>query len=177
MAQIIEEIEENDTGANNDEMIQVVTFHVGSEEFSLPILEVHEIIRLSEITKMPNAPHFVEGVINLRSKVIPVINSRKRFSLPEGERTNDSRIIVIDSDGKRVGIIVDSVSEVLLLPSSSVEPPPDIIGGVDSDFIDGVGKLGDRLLILLNLGKVLTVKEKEQLAGVADIAPGAELQA
>lgn len=148
---------------DSDDILQIVTFKVGEEEFSVSILKVQEIIRMSEITKVPSSPPFVEGVINLRGKVIPVIDSRKRFGLPAVERTEEARIIVVDSDGKIVGLIVDSVTEVLRLSTNTVEPPPDIVGGVDSEYIDGVGKLDNRLVILLNLDKVLTVKEKGQL--------------
>lgn len=171
MSQINENLKDE---ANNDELLQIITFKVGKEEFSVSIINVQEIIRLTEITSVPNSPPFVEGVINLRGKVIPVIDSRKRFGLPETERTEASRIIVVESDGKIVGLIVDSVTEVLQLPKSTVEPPPDIVGGVDSDYIDGVGKYDDRLVILLNLGKLLTFKEEERLEELATAAAGAE---
>lgn len=159
---------------SNNEVLQIITFKVGSEEFSISILEVQEIIRLTEITSVPKSPPFVEGVINLRGNVIPVIDSRKRFGLPEVEKTDASRIIVVDCDGKIVGLIVDSVTEVLQLSKNTVEPPPDIVGGVDSDYIDGVGKYDNRLVILLNLDKLLSFKESEQLKEVAAAAAGAE---
>lgn len=139
---------------------QLVTFRVGREEFSVDILNVQEIIRMSEITRVPRAPEFVEGVINLRGKVIPVLDLRKRFGLSAVERNNESRIIVVDSGATVVGLIVDSVSEVLRLPASTVEPPPEIVGGVESDYIDGVGKLDGRLVILLNLDRVLSGRER-----------------
>jgi purine-binding chemotaxis protein CheW len=160
--------------AGSDEILQIITFKVGKEEFSVSILRVQEIIRLTEITSVPNSPAFVEGVINLRGKVIPVIDSRKRFGLPQAERTDASRVIVVDSDGKVVGLIVDSVTEVIQLKRSTVEPPPDIVGGVDSDYIDGVGKYDNRLVILLNLAKLLSFKESERLEEVAQAAVGAE---
>ena len=150
----------------NEDDLQIVTFKVGEEEFSVSILKVQEIIRMSEITKVPNSPPFVEGVINLRGKVIPVIDSRKRFGLPDVERTEASRIIVVDSGGKIVGLIVDSVTEVLRLSQSTVEPPPDIVGGVEADYIEGVGKLDNRLVILLNLDKVLSIKERSAIDGI-----------
>ncbi|MEE8574691.1 MAG: chemotaxis protein CheW, partial [Thermodesulfobacteriota bacterium] len=108
-----------------------------------------------------------EGVINLRGKVIPVIDLRKRFGLEVAERSEESRIIVVESVGKVVGLIVDSVTEVLRLASSTVEPPPDIVGGIDSDYIDGVGKLDNRLVILLNLDKVLSSSERAHLETIA----------
>lgn len=152
---------------NRDDDLQIVTFKVGDEEFSVSILKVQEIIRMSEITKVPRSPDFVEGVINLRGRVIPVIDLRKRFGLQKVERGIDARTIVVDSAGKVVGLIVDSVTEVLRLPASTVEPPPDIVSGVDSEYIDGVGKLSNRLVILLNLDKVLSGKERNQLEGIA----------
>jgi purine-binding chemotaxis protein CheW len=148
--------------------VQIVTFKVGKEEYSVSILKVQEIIRMTEITTVPRSPVFVEGVINLRGRVIPVIDLRKRFGLPPAEKSDDSRIIVVDSSGKIVGLIVDSVTEVLRLSSSTVEPPPDIVGGIDSEYIDGVGKLQNRLVILLNLDKVLTVAEKTQIDGIGE---------
>lgn len=171
MSQINENLNDE---AGQDEVLQIITFKVGKEEFSISILEVQEIIRITEVTSVPNSPPFVEGVINLRGKVIPVIDSRKRFGLPETEKTEASRIIVVESDGKIVGLIVDSVTEVLQLSRSTVEPPPDIAGGVDSDYIDGVGKYDDRLVILLNLSKLLNFKDSERLEEVVEAAVGAE---
>lgn len=171
MSQNIENITDD---ATVDKMLQIITFHVGKEEFSVSIHKVQEIIRLTDITSVPNSPPFVEGVINLRGQVIPVIDARKRFGLYEAERTDASRIIVVDSDGKIVGLIVDSVTEVLQLSKNSVEPPPDIVGSVDSDYIDGVGKYDNRLVILLNLDKVLTFKEKKQLEETVVGAASAE---
>ncbi|MBI5893184.1 MAG: chemotaxis protein CheW [Deltaproteobacteria bacterium] len=152
-------LEEKKTGE-----LQLVTFNMGKEEFSVEILKVQEIIRMMEITRIPKSPDFVEGVINLRGKVIPIIDLRKRFGLPKIDKDTDTRIIVIESGGKSIGLIVDSVSEVLRLPASTVEPPPEIVGGIDSEYIEGVGKLEDRLIILLNLDKVLTSHEKHALS-------------
>ncbi len=160
------EIAEQSVETAEDDL-QIVTFKIGDEEFSVSILKVQEIIRMSAITKVPKSPEFVEGVINLRGRVIPVLDLRKRFGLPIIERGNDARTIVVDSGGKVVGLIVDSVTEVLRLQASTIEPPPDIVGGgVDSEYIDGVGKLENRLVILLNLDKVLTVNEGTQLDGM-----------
>lgn len=117
------------------------------------ILKVQEIIRTMEITKVPRAPEFVEGVINLRGKVIPIIDLRQRFGLaPKGHGKN-TRIIVIEINNIIVGFVVDAVSEVLRIPASTVQPPPPVVAGVDSDYISGVGKLQDRLLIMLDLDK------------------------
>lgn len=143
--------------------LQLVTFKIAKEEFAVDILKVQEIIKLVEITRVPKSPCFVEGVINLRGKVIPVIDLRKRFGLDNVERNKDSRIIVIETDGKTVGMLVDSVSEVLRLDAGTIEPSPEIAGSVDSEYVNGVGKLEDRLIILLSLDKVLNPKEKQEL--------------
>lgn len=148
------------------EILQLVTFHLGEEEFGIDILKVQEIIRLLTITKVPNAPHFVEGVINLRGRVIPILDLRKRFNLKIKENDKNTRIIVVIINGMTVGFIVDSVSEVLRIPKETVEPAPPVVAGVESEYIKGVGKLDDRLLILLDLEKLLTEKEKKEISNV-----------
>ncbi len=140
---------------------ELVTFNVENEEFGVEILKVKEIIRMIEITKVPKAPDFVEGVINLRGKVIPVINFRKKINMASKEDSKETRIIVSSINGKIIGFIVDSVSEVLRLPVSAIEPPPPMIAGIESEYINGVGKLEDRLLILINLDNLLTESELE----------------
>ncbi len=144
-------------------LIQLVTFSLGDEEFGLDILSVQEIIRIMGITKVPRAPEFVEGVINLRGKVIPIIDLRKRFNMPAHKHDKNTRIIVIEVTTMIIGFIVDSVSEVLRLPADTVEHPPAVVSGSDSEYISGVGKLEERLLILLDLDKLLTYTEKESL--------------
>ena len=140
----------------DDERLQLVTFSIGDEEFGVDILKVQEIIRTMEITRVPRAPEFVEGVINLRGKVIPVIDMRKRFNLPAVQRDSHTRIIVMEfGSAKIVGFLVDAVSEVLRIPASTVEPAPAVVSGVGSEYIKGVGKLDDRLLILLDLDSLL----------------------
>jgi purine-binding chemotaxis protein CheW len=147
-------------------LLQLVTFHIGDEEFGVEILKVQEIIRMIGITRVPKAPAFVEGVINLRGKVIPIIDLRKRFGMAAQEHDKHTRIIVIEIKKVIVGFVVDSVSEVLRIPSSTVEPPPAIISGIESEYISGVGKLADRLLILLDLDRLLKQSEQNMLAGV-----------
>lgn len=150
----------NNTGLNkDDDLLQLVTFSVGSEEFGVDILKVQEIIRIMEITKVPKAPPFVEGVINLRGLVIPILDLRRRFGMPEKGGDTDTRIIVVDIQGITVGFVVDSVSEVLRIPVSTVEPAPPVVAGLDSDYISGVGKLQDRLLILLDLNKLFSADD------------------
>ena len=148
------------------EVLQLVTFRLGKEEFSMDILKVQEIIRHMDLTRVPRTPDFVDGVINLRGRVIPVLDLRKRFGLPEGEKTNETRIIVVDVDNRTVGLKVDAVSEVLRLPADTVEPPPSLVTGIESDYIKGVGKLDGRLIILLDVAKILTRTEKDALGNV-----------
>jgi len=144
-------------------ILQLVTFKLGDEEFGVDILRVQEINKMMNITKIPNAPEFVEGVINLRGKIIPVIDLRKRMDFNRKEWDSKTRIIVTELDGKVVGFVVDSVSEVLRIPENTIEPPPAMISGIESEYIEGVGKIEDRLLILLNLEKVLSGKDKEEI--------------
>lgn len=147
--------------------MQLVTFNLGKEEFAVPILQIQEINRLTEITRVPKSPDFVEGVINLRGKVIPVIDLRKRFGLPQGELGKYARIIVVNMDSRMLGLIVDSVSEVLRLSEDAIEPPPPVVAGIDSEYIRGLGKMEGRLLILLDLNKILTKEEKRELVEVS----------
>lgn len=147
-----------------EEMLQLVTFKLGSEEFALDILLVQEINRRVEITKVPKTPEFVEGVINLRGKIVPVLDLRKRFGLVGREFTAQSRIIVVNIDKRVLGLMVDSVSEVLRIPQHTVEPPPPIVAGIDATYIKGIGKFEGRLLILLDLGKVLSGTKTEDPA-------------
>lgn len=138
------------------DLIQLVTFRIGEEEFGVDILAVQEIIRLMQITMVPRAPEFIEGVINLRGKVIPVINMRRRFNKPQVEPDSSTRIVVMELEQKIVGFLVDGVSEVLRIPESTVEDPPPVVAGIGSEYIRGIGKLDNRLLILLDLDHLLS---------------------
>lgn len=139
---------------SDTELLQLVSFVVGNEEFAVPILAVQEINRMMQITAVPQSPPFVEGVINLRGKIIPVIDLRKRFGMPPAEDTSDARIIVVEVAQRVIGFTVDRVNEVLRIAADIVDPAPQMVVGVDSEFIQGVGKLEDRLLILLSLEKL-----------------------
>lgn len=134
---------------------QMVTFLLAGEEFGLDISHVREINRMMKVTPMPQAPGAVEGVINLRGQVVPVVNMRREFNLPDKDKDRQTRIVVVEIEGHTVGFVVDAVSEVLRIPESSLEPPPQMASRVDSDLISAVGKLDDRLLIVLNLTKVV----------------------
>lgn len=148
------------------ELIQLVSFHVGGEEFGLEILRVQEIIRIQQLTRVPNSPEFVDGVINLRGKVIPVIALRKRFGLEEAANDKQTRIVVVEVKGTILGFIVDSVSEVLRIPADTIEPPPRL-GKVEREYVSGVGKLDNRLLILLDLDRLLEDSAGLQFAELA----------
>ncbi|MBP8976360.1 MAG: purine-binding chemotaxis protein CheW [Bacteroidetes bacterium] len=140
----------------SDKLLQLVSFKVGNEEFGVDILKVQEINRMIEITQVPDSPPDVEGVVNLRGKVIPVVDLRKRFGLTSREQTIHTRIIVVELTNQTVGFIVDEVKEVLRIPSSVMEPPPDLAVGKNADYIVGIGKLDNRLLTLLDLEKVMS---------------------
>jgi purine-binding chemotaxis protein CheW len=145
-----------------NEELQLVIFRLAKEEYGLPITKVQEINRLVPITKLPQTPSFMEGIINLRGRIIPVIDLRKRFQLATIEQSDDNRIIIVEVNGQTVGIIVDAVTEVVRLPGASVEPPPPAFV-LDAQYIHGVGKLDDRLLIMLDIDKILTSQEEIML--------------
>lgn len=130
---------------------ELVAFTIDTEEFAIDIASVHEINRVVEITRIPNAPEHVQGVINLRGKIVPIVDMRELLGFEPKEARATSRIIVVEVGGMMLGFLVDSVSEVVRLPRSAVDEPPTFSSGVASNYIDGVGKVDDRLLILLNL--------------------------
>jgi len=143
---------------------QLVVFDLADEGYGVDISAVREIIRLQEITHVPRTPEFVEGVINLRGKVIPVIDLRKRFGLAVKAESQDNRIVVVDIGDQDIGVVVDAVTEVLRIPTDSVEPPASVITTADSDYLLGIAKLDSRLIILLDLQKVLSVDEQGALS-------------
>jgi purine-binding chemotaxis protein CheW len=153
--------------AQTEELLQLVSFNIGQEEFGLDIQSIQEINRMVDITRVPNSPEFVSGVINLRGKVIPIIDLRKRFGFPSKEYDKNTRIIVVELNGMVVGFIVDAVSEVLRIPKSITEPPPAIVAGIGSEYITAVAKLENRLLILLDLERILKDKEKQELKPIS----------
>ncbi|MDR7392594.1 MAG: chemotaxis protein CheW [Armatimonadota bacterium] len=143
---------------------QLVVVRLDRERYGVPIEHVHEIIRMQEVTRIPRAPSFVEGVINLRGQVIPVIDLRRRFGLAAGERNGASRIVVVEMNGSRVGMVVDAVLEVMRLPDSAVVPPEELLAASEVAFLRGVAKQGDDLILLLDLQRVLEVHEQRELA-------------
>ena len=156
-----------ETEAKTEESIQIVSFVVGKEEFGVDILKVSEINRSVEVTRVPNTPEYIEGVINLRGKVIPIIDLRQRFGMPRKQHDKNTRIIVAQLEDKVVGFVVDAVRQVLRIPKNVLEPPPAIIATIEAEYITAVGKLDQRLLILLDLDKVLSTSEKDDLKTLA----------
>jgi len=152
-----------DDAAQHDELIQLVSFMLAEEEYGVEVLKVREIIRMPTITKMPNVPPHVEGIINLRGKVIPIISMRKRFGLMENDNNSHTRIIIMDVVGSMTGFIVDAVSEVIRIHSSEIQPPPSIVvsGGIDQEFITGVFNHAERLLIIMDIDLMFSEDERE----------------
>lgn len=155
---------------HSDDLLQLVSFVVENEEFGVDILRVQEIIRPIEITRVPNAPSFVEGVINLRGRIIPVVDLRKRFGFEPRDRDQDTRIVVVELRDKVIGFMTDAVKEVIRINQEVIEPPPDLAVGIDAHYIRSVAKLEDRLLILLDLDAVISKDEVRALEPVQEPA-------
>jgi len=153
---------------DREELRQLVCFKLGAEDFGVDISKVQEINRMVEITKIPQSPSFVEGVINLRGRIIPVVDLRRRFGFELlGERTKENRIIVIETTSSTIGFIVDAVTEVLRIKSSSIEPTPEMVSsGVDVRYIEGVAMLTEQLLIVLDTDKVFCAEETRSIAAI-----------
>ncbi len=149
--------------------LHVVGFRIGRETFGVPIALVHEIVRLPGITAVPDAPEYIEGVINLRGRIISVVDLRKRFGEKEIRQSKNNRVLVAEVEGKMVGLIVDAASEVLKIPSADVELPPNVFQQGELNYVTGVGKLQGRLIVLIDLAKVLQDGELRRLGDVAGI--------
>ena len=148
---------------------QLVVFVLENEEFACNISDVREVLKMVRVTPLPRSIDFVEGVINLRGEVIPVIDLRKRFNLDDAERTDDSRIIIVEVETRMVGLIVDSVREVLSLPDQQIQEAPNQVAGGKTDLITGVGKIDDRMLIILDLDRILTSEEQMALDDISRV--------
>jgi purine-binding chemotaxis protein CheW len=153
--------------------LHLVGFQVGRETFAVPIHLVHEIVRVPEITAVPDAPDYIEGVINLRGKIISVIDLRKRFGEKQITSTRKNRVMVIEVEKKRVGLIVDAASEVLKLPQGDVDNPPNVFEEGDVNYVTGVGKYKGRLIILIDLTKILQRGELKRIGELAETAQAA----
>jgi purine-binding chemotaxis protein CheW len=159
------------------ELNQLISFIVGEEEYGLDILRVKEVIRIREITRLPRAPSFVKGIINLRGDIIPIIDLRDKFGLERQDYTAMTRVIVVDVDSRLIGMVVDAASQVVRVPADQIEPPPPIVGGLSVEFIKGVGKLDERLIILLNIDRILSTQEKIELARLGNLTQAPEREA
>ncbi len=149
---------------------QLVSFRLGKEEYGMEITKIREIILMGEITRIPQTPEYVKGLINLRSTVIPVIDLRIRFGLPEAELTDESRIMVLHVGTKTIGIIVDAVSEVLRISQDQIAPPPPTVAGLGREYLNGLVKLEHTLLILLDIEKIFDADEVKSLEAAAGTA-------
>ncbi len=150
---------EREEALADSNVVQMVSFMLEDIEYGIDILQVHEIIRIPEITRLPNTPSYIKGVINLRGSVVPVVDMRERFGLPQGTQTDQTRIIVIESGDKLIGLWVDSVYQVVRLPLANIDPPSELIEGISEEFIKGVGRLRNRLIIILNFESLLFARE------------------
>ena len=162
------QIQPQDAKAKSGDELQLVVFNIGTEEFGVEIMNVQEIIRMTNITKIPQASGYVKGIINLRGRIIVVINLNVIMGMESKENNENTRIIVADIGETVMGFIVDSVSEVIRLPESSVEPAPAVIANkIGTEYVRGVGKMEDRLLILLDLDKILSANELHNVNAIA----------
>ena len=155
--------------------LQLVVFNVGKELYGVGIDSVKEIVRVPDVTEVPDSPEFLEGVINLRGRVVPVIDLRKRLRLNGAERTKSTRVLITGNSGSIVGLLVDSVSEVIKIQPDAIEDPPEMISAIGVEYITGVAKIEEKLIIILNIKKVLSVEELRKVGHTIDRA--VELQA
>ena len=154
---------------SGEELTEFINFRIGEENYGVDIQKVKEVIRHREITRLPKAPSFVKGVINLRGDVIPILDLRDRFDLEHKEYTEMTRVIVVEVDTRSIGMVVDSVSHVQRIGEAEIEPPPPIVGGISAEYLRGVGKVGEKLIVLLNIDRILTVEEKVELDRVEEL--------
>ncbi len=149
-----------------DRDLQIVGLRIGRETFGLPISMVREVVRVPEITAVPNAPDHIEGVINLRGRIIPILDLRKRFGEKDLEPNKKNRVVVVELEARAIGLIVNSASEVLRIPPSDIEPPHNIFQEGELNFITGVGKLKGRLIMMLDLNRILQSGELRRIEEV-----------
>ena len=147
--------------------VQLVTFRVGAEEFGLDVFAVHEILRHQPVTPVPKAPAFVEGVIDVRGTLVPVIDLRRRFELPEAAVDADTRVVLVEFGGERLGLVVDAVTEVLRVPETAVSLPPRYFKGLAAEFLRGIVRLEKRLVVLIDIERILSSQERIALEETA----------
>jgi len=153
----------------NEEVNLMIGFTIGGEDYGVDIQTVKEVIRITQITRLPKAPLFVKGVINLRGDIIPIIDLREKFGFNRQEYVNSSRIIVTEMKGKSVGMVVDSVTSVIRLNQDDIDPPPPLVGGLSEEYLNGVGKFGGKLIVLLNIDRILSMEEVDELNRIETI--------
>ena len=156
----------NDVVENDDAIIQWVTFHLDNEKYGIKVMQVQEVLRMTEIAPVPGAPHYVIGIINLRGNVVTVIDTHKRFGLLEVEPDDETRIVIVEAENNVVGILVDSVAEVVDLKASDIETAPNVGNDESSKYIQGVSSQGDELLILVDVNKLLSDEEWQEVASL-----------
>jgi purine-binding chemotaxis protein CheW len=144
--------------------IQLVLFRMAGNEFGIEIRQVREINRVTSLTHVPKSPEFLEGIMNLRGRIVPVVDLKKRFRLPPVETTGQTRIMIVEVGDQPVGLWVDKVTEVLKVPSASIAPPPDMVLTIAGEYLSGIVEVKDRLVILLNLPRILRLDEIKALA-------------
>ena len=169
MSTAIDQIPVGETGVSEGiGTLQLVSFRLASEEYGIEITKVQEIILMGETTRVPQTPEYIMGLINLRSTVIPIVDLRLRFGLTQEDTTDETRIMVVNVAGKTIGIIVDAVSEVLRISQEQIAPPPPTVAGLGREYLTGLVKLEKRLLILLDIDKILGEEGTEAVKVVAD---------
>jgi purine-binding chemotaxis protein CheW len=157
--------------------LHIVGFQVGRETYGVPITSLHEIVRVPEITAVPDAPDYLEGVINLRGKIVSVMDLRKRFGDKQATVRKNNRILVVEHSGRLAGLIVDSASEVLKIPADAVETPPAVFQEGGLNCVTGLGKVGGRLVVLLDMSKLLAPESLQVVAESAEKKPAAKGEA
>jgi len=157
--------------------LHIVGFQVGRETYGVPITSLHEIVRVPEITAVPDAPDYLEGVINLRGKIVSVMDLRKRFGEKQAALKKHNRILVVEHAGRLAGLIVDSASEVLKIPADAVEPPPAVFQDGGLNCVTGLGKVGGRLVVLLDMNKLLAPASLQAAASETEKKPAQKSEA
>ena len=162
MAEIEQQpIENNENKVDVENSINLVTFKLGNNEYAIDIMQAKEIIKMEKITLIPNAPDYVEGVINLRGNIIPIVDLKKRFNLEENDGEKNTGIIIVKIDDVDMGIIIDAISKVVSISNSNIQPPPPMLSGIGQKYIKGVAKLDDKLLVVLDLEKLIVGDDED----------------
>jgi purine-binding chemotaxis protein CheW len=162
-----ETVTSNVVESENHTSLQLVSFRLSNEEYGIEITKVQEIILMGEITRIPQTPDYIKGLINLRSSVIPIVDLRRRFGMECDSTTDETRIMVVNVEGRTIGIIVDAVSEVLRISQHHIAPPPPTVAALGREYLTGLVKLENRLMIMLNIDKILSLDETQLLEAVA----------